>query len=338
MDNFFAQFNQEVTTTMYVADGKEYFLLLNRDDTHHTAPYKTAQVDLGVSAVDFAYDDDTLGQVLKSLQCLDISQLQRGELRQALIESLNALAKRLYEEENLHPYYYPLLAAIINLQKMDHISSLEQLNLLSHMAADFLCLHETIRKFLDVCTRADDSRQAALDFYFEQRPQRPELLDIALNTITPKEPYDRGQIIFPTLVLHPKTATDIWHYCLPKYLNANLEANIRRCENCSKCFVTTGAGNPKYCDRIVAGTRNNCRQLVVKEKIRTKNSTPINAMYLSAYKTLFSRIKAKTMTKEQFQLWAKRARQLRDKCEQGIITTDDFAEWIAESKVRKKYK
>lgn len=337
MDNFFAQFNQEVTTTMYVADGKEYFLLLNRDDTHHTAPYKTAQVDLGVSAVDFAYDDHTLGYVLKSLRCLDTPLLQVSSHSQSLMDSLNSLVKCLYKKENLHPYYYPLLAAIINLQKIDGVLSLEHLDYLSHMATDFLCLYETIRKFLDVCTLAEDRSQAALNFYYAQLPQRPELLDIALNAITPKEPSDHRQIIFPTLVLHPKTATDIWHYCLPKYLNANLDANIRRCENCSKCFVTTGAGNPKYCDRIVAGTNKNCRQFVVKEKIRTKNSTPINAMYLSAYKTLFSRIKAQTMTKEQFHSWAKLARQVRDKCEQGIITKDDFAEWIAESKVLKKY-
>ena len=145
------------------------------------------------------------------------------------------------------------------------------------------------------------------------------------------------EVFIPSVLLQPEMPMDIWSYLLPEYLGSNLL--FRRCNNCQRFFVSTGVGNPKYCDRIVEGTNKTCRLLMAKEKAHTKNTTnPINVLFNRTYKTMYSRVSAGKLDKEVFALWAKDAREVREKCEIGELPLETFAEWLEKSRTAQEYR
>lgn len=336
---FFSQFDGEVTTKVFVHNGQEHFALVSCHDCMHDTPYKIYHGNLANSAIDFIYDNNTLGQVLHTFR--DSTSVQRlkenpGDI--ALWVPLWKIADWLYQSEDLHPYYYCLLATIINLYKREmRDQELKPVadDILLHMAQAFLHLYECLRCFLDACTRTDGSDQNTTNYFDAMRISTSKIQDVLCEQIPVEMAH--GKRLVPAIVLHPQTAVDIWSYLLPEYYGAGVI--FRRCENCGKCFVTTGVGNPKYCDRTVAGTNKTCKQLVAKEKAHIKNTTnPINILFNRTYKTMYSRVSAGALEKEKFQLWANAARQVRDQCEEGIMTIDDFGDWLEHSRRSPKYR
>ena len=337
--SFFAQFDSVVTTKVFIDNGQECFALISKHDQKYNTPYKFYRGDLASSAINFIYDDCTMGRVLHTFQ--DSSSTQKLEMDSKNVlhwKPLWQLAEWLYQSTNLHPYYYSLLSAIINLYNQgmrNEAPTPFESSALVHTAEALLHLYETVRQFLDTCTRTDNCEQAILSHLEDARLRHPEIRSIGSELI-PSE-ADHNKHLVPALVLHPQTALDIWYYFLPRYYDAGVI--FRRCENCGKCFVTTGVGNPKYCDRIVDGTNKTCKQLVAKEKAHTKNTTnPINILFNRTYKTMYSRVSAGTLDKEKFQQWANAARQVRKKCESGLITIDDFSDWLQHSRQSPRYK
>lgn len=338
---FFAQFRDVMTTKVLIQDRKEQIVLVDKKDKYHFCPYKVYSKDLATSAIDFAYDvilEKVLYYLLHSKD--HVHRLKQYPNDAKAWEFLHTLANALNRDDNLHPYYYPLLSAIVNLYKRslcDENGYLIDDNYLVNLGHSYIQLQETIREFLDACSRDDENEKVALEYYLNRQYREVEIRKIVLDLI-PTKMYESEVVkAAPAAVLHPETPMDIWNYLLPEYIRSNLI--FRRCNNCLRYFATTGVGNPKYCDRIVEGTNKTCRLLVAKEKAHVKNTTnPINILFNRTYKTMYSRVSAKRLDKEKFHQWAKDARQVRERCEAGIISLEDFADWLENSRNAKKYR
>ena len=162
--SFFAQFDSVVTTKVFIDNGQECFALISKHDQKYNTPYKFYRGDLASSAINFIYDDCTMGRVLHTFQ--DSSSTQKLEMDSKNVlhwKPLWQLAEWLYQSTNLHPYYYSLLSAIINLYNQgmrNEAPTPFESSALVHTAEALLHLYETVRQFLDTCTRTDNCEQA----------------------------------------------------------------------------------------------------------------------------------------------------------------------------------
>ena len=341
INSFFQQFQHDLTTKVLIRDKRELILLVDKNDKYHFCPHKIFACDLAVSAINFAYDSYLEKVVYYLLHSkAQIQHLKKKPDDIASWESLWTLTNALYRAENLHPYYYPVLTTIVNLYKRnmrDENGDFVDDDILVNLGNSLIQLQENIRSFLDTCSRNDEDERIALEYYLDKQYHEVEIQKVILDLVPFKIYEDQTTRIAPAAVLHPETPTDIWNYLLPEYIKSSLL--FRRCNNCLRYFVTTGVGNPKYCDRIVEGTKKTCRQLVAKEKAHTKNTTnPINITFNRTYKTMYSRVSAGKLDKEKFHQWAEDARQVRDKCERGIISLEDFSDWLENSRTMRKYR
>lgn len=339
--SFFDQFTPELKTKIYVHNKREHFLLVDSNDKYHFNPCKIYTGDLGAAIIDFAYDD-SLEKILYYLAHSDneIRKLKEDSAESQNWSMLITLANALYRQKELHPFYYLVLSTIVNLYKRNMCNedgSLVNDNILVEIGRSLAILQTDIRTFLDNCSRVDEDNNAALKYYLNHQYRTVEIRKIVLDLIPVTTYQEEVTRVVPSPVLHPESAMDIWNYLLPVYFQSTL--SFRRCDNCGKYFVTTGAGCPKYCERITEGTKLTCRQLMAKEKVRTKNTTnPINVLFNRTYKTMYSRVSAQTLSHDTFHVWAKDARQVRDKCIAGIISLEDFADWLESSRRLSKYR
>ena len=341
IDLFFQQFQDTLTTKVLIQDKKEQIILVDSNDKYHFCPYKVYTNDLAASAIDFAYDvylEKATFYLIHSKEYVQRLKQDPSDIKGW--EFLHTLVNALYRADDLHPYYYPLLSVLVNLYKRklhDENGQLVEDDYLVNLGHCYIQLQQNIRDFLDACSRDDENERIALEYYLKNQYREVEIRKVVLDLI-PTKMYEVAVIqAAPAAVLHPETPMDIWNYLLPEYIKANLM--FRRCNNCLKYFVTTGVGNPKYCDRIVEGTNKTCRLLVAKEKAHVKNTTnPINILFNRTYKTMYSRVSAGKLEKEKFHCWAKDARQARGRCERGIISLEDFADWLESSRNAKKYR
>lgn len=110
---------------------------------------------------------------------------------------------------------------------------------------------------------------------------------------------------------------------------------ISRCENCNKLFVPAGRKDARYCNRIIDESDKTCSDVGSYKKYNKKaKDNPIYAAYMKAYRRNNSktRTKKKKMTNEEFFKWSEEAARLRNDCEKGLISLDDFNVWLGNTK------
>ena len=112
---------------------------------------------------------------------------------------------------------------------------------------------------------------------------------------------------------------------------------IKRCKNCGRYFVIEN-DDEEYCLRIPAGEKKSCRELntaqpasyyAVTIKIpANEGAAAIQAAYRKAYKTHYARIKAGTLTEEEFNRWKAIASKMKDTVAAGEMTLEAYEEWL----------
>ena len=130
-----------------------------------------------------------------------------------------------------------------------------------------------------------------------------------------------------TDVLYADSIFDVIDYCVRACIMEEYPA--RRCKNCGKWFLLTRHNGLEYCSRPIDEKGHTCRDIggsLGWEK-RSRNDKPFTA-YRKEYKKRFARIKAGRITEEQFHEWGERARAKKQECDDGIITLDEFVEWL----------
>lgn len=105
--------------------------------------------------------------------------------------------------------------------------------------------------------------------------------------------------------------------------------NIKKCENCSDYFVPKTM-NEIYCDKIYPNGRT-CKLMGYENKIK-KEDNQIMYEYRKAYKNhnaVMNRTKhTGPKAEERWNVWKIIAKEKLKECQDGIITLDEFKEWL----------
>lgn len=90
-----------------------------------------------------------------------------------------------------------------------------------------------------------------------------------------------------------------------------------------------GNYSTKYCDRVAEGETKNCQEYAAIENYRAKiaddKAIPIYNKY---YKRYAARVKVKQIKEADFKHWKYQAMSKRDDCSAGIITPEEYIEWM----------
>ena len=141
------------------------------------------------------------------------------------------------------------------------------------------------------------------------------------------EPVD-GDACAP--VLYANTVADMISFSLQTCVERSI--TVRRCKNCGRCFAQTGRVSAEYCDRTPLDGQSSCRAMGAFQQWTLKQADdPVFKVYRREYKRRFAWIKAGRISDSEFYAWSEQARELKKKCDEGVITEDEFQRWLKES-------
>lgn len=140
----------------------------------------------------------------------------------------------------------------------------------------------------------------------------------------------------PRMKIYKKSDKEVIYFELKDFydlINAYIyyfhEKNIylRKCKNCGKYFIKNG--KQKYCDNIYKNGYT-CRN--IPDDMRKKCDENPQSIYRKAYTKNFQRRnkneKANKNVNKRFNLWNDKAKTMRDKCKNGIISIKEYKKWI----------
>ena len=174
----------------------------------------------------------------------------------------------------------------------------------------------------------EPSRQIMRYYHFDQpdQPSDPELFPFRLLT-TRFEPVD-GDTCAP--VLYANSVADMISFSLQACVERNI--TVRRCKNCGRYFAQTGRVSAEYCDRPPLDGQSSCRAMGAFQQWTLKQADdPVFKVYRREYKRRFAWIKAGRISDSEFYAWSEQAREQKKKCNEGIITAEEFQRWLKES-------
>ena len=126
------------------------------------------------------------------------------------------------------------------------------------------------------------------------------------------------------------TVTDMISFSLQTCVERNI--TVRRCKNCGRYFAQTGRVSAEYCDRTPLDGQSSCRAMGAFQQWTLKQADdPVFKVYRREYKRRFAWIKAGRISDSEFYAWSEQAREQKKKCDEGIITAEDFQRWLKES-------
>ena len=193
--------------------------------------------------------------------------------------------------------------------------------------------HKQIQRFFELVLDIDKaerepSRQILRYYHFDKpdQPSDPELFPFRLLT-TRFEPVD-GDACAP--VLYANTVADMISFSLQTCVERSI--TVRRCKNCGRYFAQTGRVSAEYCDRPPLDGQSSCRAMGAFQQWTLKQADdPVFKIYRREYKRRFAWIKAGRISDSEFYAWSEQAREQKKKCDEGIITAEQFQQWLKES-------
>ena len=187
-----------------------------------------------------------------------------------------------------------------------------------------------IQKFfelvLDVDQAGRDPQKQAWSNYYHNEPKDPELFRFRPIPVS-FEPTEEG-LCSP--VLYSASIFDMIDYSLRTCVERDI--TVRRCKNCGRWFPQMVRVSAEYCERPVPKGQEVCREIgAFKQWTKKQSDDPVFKIYRREYKKRFAWIKAGNIDDDSFKLWSKKAREEKKKCDSGIITLEEFKQWLAES-------
>lgn len=111
-----------------------------------------------------------------------------------------------------------------------------------------------------------------------------------------------------------------------KMLNSNVK--IKKCKRCGKYFRLKGNYHTDYCSRIAPGEGRNCREIAATDKYKSKTAdNRALQIYNKYYKRYMARVKVNQIKEEKFKDWQFDSLSMRDACERGSITIEEYIEF-----------
>ena len=108
-----------------------------------------------------------------------------------------------------------------------------------------------------------------------------------------------------------------------------IDMRFRKCKRCGRYFIMKGNYDTKFCDRVAEGETRSCQELAAldkyKQKVADNAALPIYNKY---YKRYAARVKVRQIKEDEFKKWKYAAIIKRDECTNGIISVDEFVEWL----------
>ena len=108
----------------------------------------------------------------------------------------------------------------------------------------------------------------------------------------------------------------------------------KRCANCGRWFLQEPGMTYNYCGQVAPGeTELTCRDIGSRASFRDKvRNNEIWQIHQRAYKKYFARTKKGTMTRTEFEIWAREAEELRDQALEKYEKTQEVEERKAVAK------
>ena len=271
------------------------------------------------------------GKVAVALRCIsdDLESLDRERMTNAMVR-LGVLAEMHSFFRVLYTKWFYFRSVGFENTEAAVSGALDELRSLPE---ELPLYQKQIRRFFELILDIDKagrepSRQILRYYHFDKpdQPSDPELFPFRLLT-TRFEPVD-GDTCAP--VLYANTVADMISFSLQTCVECNI--TVRRCKNCGRYFAQTGRVSAEYCDRPPLDGQTSCRAMGAFQQWTLKQADdPVFKVYRREYKRRFAWIKAGRISDSEFYAWSEQARAQKKKCDEGIITAEEFGRWRKES-------
>ena len=131
-------------------------------------------------------------------------------------------------------------------------------------------------------------------------------------------------------VLYPRDIYDLINFHVRECVKR--EVRMRVCKNCLRYFAVTGKASMEYCGRVCDSKGRTCREIgAINTWTQRKQGDKVFKEYRREYKKRFARINAGKLTKSVFYAWSEEARKKKEDCDSGVISPEEFSQWLKES-------
>ena len=268
--------------------------------------FPNTKYPLGQSFLDYIYGD--FGDITRLLPKMNtaVKKIRAGQDVETNIKKLRDFADTLPQYHE----YFSLLSAEVNKTLNEYASNGKISDIRSiygRIVPPDIAIFKDIVRRLDI-DKGDD---------FVNLPE----ISVPEATLT----ISKGKIIE---IIEPKSVLEILNYFAAYFLKNGLR--FRVCKSCGLYFPVAGNIKQEYCTRLMEGSTKRCNELGALKRYQAKKFAQDELkIYNTAYKTRFSRIKAGSLTKEEFTEWSEKARVMRDMCSNEVIDIKSLKDWIA---------
>ena len=313
----------------YIADGREYYEFADAADRAQTIkkdfPFPESLMSL--LYMDIWEVEPITKKMDKALRSFYQSKDQ-GDL-QEVVMGLDELAPK-------HVYFE--LLRLNWLEKLDAVDSTaprDYQDLFPHKKISHLCsnidtmqkqIKGLIARVLDVDGEKKPVSEKMVEYYtaegndtlntfqFQPQPMSFEVID---------------RKVFAE-VLYPDDIYDLIDFHVRECVKR--EVKMRVCKNCLRYFAVIRKASTEYCDRVCDSKGRTCREIgAINTWTQSKRDDEVFKEYRREYKKRFARINAGKLTKTAFYAWSEEARRKKEDCDSGVITAEEFSQWLKES-------
>lgn len=190
------------------------------------------------------------------------------------------------------------------------------MNFINAMVASIEQKKAEIKFYIDDIMK---DKKGSLTQRFVKRGKESKLFDFEFDSYFD---YENEVITYPL-----ETMDDVIRFDIMQMLANKIK--FKPCKCCGHYFVPGGRTNSEYCDRIMPGETRPCNEFgALKTFDITHKNDDIHKAYITAYRRMDSRQRAKLITKDEFKQFGKIARAERKKCYNGEITLEQFKTWL----------
>lgn len=317
---------------MYFAEGREIF----QYDSLGTQGVPDVRKEFPFLESLLSFQELDCSEVTPMIQCIteNWSRFVNEDDKEALVNAM----KELGELASVHIYFQLLYVHCHYRQtaiyvKNDRGSAEDQqmLDELRQLPEQLPLYQKQIQRFFNLVADVDSAgrepqAQAARNYTYDT-PNDPDLFCFRPIPLS-FEPVEPGRC---SPVLYSSGIRDMIDYSLRSCVERNI--TVRRCKNCGRYFAQTGRVSAEYCERPVPKGQQRCRDIGALKQwtIRQEGNDAFKA-YRKEYKKRFAWIKSGRITDEAFYAWSEKAREEKKKCDQDIISLEEFRQWLKESK------
>ncbi len=319
----------------FAKDNRTYYKL-NFNEIEETVVHSVC----GKTTFDFLWlDSKILSTIFFEIQtAFAVKIAAGGTVSEAIGQAMDAAAP--YVDKNSFLTIY--IAAYIDYLAESAINSSEAVaRLTAFMGSDFAppvkgSAHY-LMNFINSMIASIGQKKAEISFYIDKimkddstpLPQRfiEQGSESDLFKFDFETEFDTNGLDDYTILSKLETMDDVIRFDIMQMLNNKVA--FKPCKCCGKYFIPGGRVDSEYCDRIMPGETKPCNEIgALKTFDIVHKNDAIHKAYITAYRRMDSRQRAKLITKDEFKAFGKKARAERKRCYNGEITLEEFQRWL----------